>query len=166
MCACSSRLQELFYSTGDLQSIPIHDYRLRIVKVFPEYDIAILESDEDLCNSPFLSETTFNLVIGQHLFYIGYEVAESDATTKALKANNAHIVNILEKEYDPILKVKIIEFEGVAVPGYSGGPVINDNNKVVAIITEAYEIAIPPRSFRINRASSIIGIVDLYCGAT
>jgi S1-C subfamily serine protease len=52
--------------------------------------------------------------------------------------------------------VDFIEFEGQAIPGYSGGPVVDQSGKVIAIIREGWERT-PLRggaSVRVNRAFS------------
>ena len=103
----------------------------------------------------------FNFIPNQHLFYLGYNVKTSNVNHKNIQANNA-IVSSIGKTFDKEIAIDFIEFVGVGLPGYSGGPVINDDGKVIGIMREAWlkqgikggEVQL------INRAFSIFPIVN------
>ena len=110
---------------------------LHLIKYDLDNDIAVLESQTDICKHPLLPDTTFNIVPQQHLFYLGYNILESNSFIKSLQVNNA-FVNAVGKASSGKAVVDFIEFNGVGIPGYSGGPVFNDNGKVIAIMREAW----------------------------
>jgi hypothetical protein len=74
---------KIYTASGGLKTPEIVIHKLKIVRALPQYDLAILESEADLCNRPFTVERSFNIKIRQHLFYLGYKVAASNLTQKS-----------------------------------------------------------------------------------
>jgi S1-C subfamily serine protease len=129
--------KNMFFVSGKLGKNPLVYYKLRIIKLLPKYDLAVLESDEDLCRNPLIAADEFDFSPNQHLFYFGYNYMVSTDSTKALQVNNAFVSSV-GKTFDGETKIDFIEFKGVGIPGYSGGPVLNDQGKVVGIMREAW----------------------------
>ncbi|MDZ4808853.1 MAG: serine protease [Bacteroidota bacterium] len=100
-------------------------------------DIAVLQSQKNICRKPLLPDTAFLIQTRQHLFYIGYDVSKSKPNEKAFQVNNA-VVSAFGKAQSGNTVVNFLEFNGVGIPGYSGGPVFNDEGKVVALMREAW----------------------------
>jgi S1-C subfamily serine protease len=136
-------------------------YELNLVRIDTVNDLALLNSKSEICNEPFVPCDTFNVQPGQHLFYIGYDIASSNSQMKAMKANNAYI-QAVGKYFSSNKLVDFLEFVGVGKPGYSGGPVFNDQGQIVGIMREAwYKKGIKGgNSELINRAISIIPILQ------
>lgn len=128
--------KENFYVSGGLDNKKMIHRKLKLVKFLPEFDLALLESDEDLCNTPFVHEPSFDFTPNQHLFYLGYKVAQSDESIKAIEANQTQ-VSTFGKTFNQSTIIDFIDFKGVGVPGYSGGPIINNDNRVVAIMCQS-----------------------------
>ena len=160
-CAhCISKDHTMYYASGGLKTPDIIMHKLKIIKFLPKYDLALLESDEDLCNRPFEVENKFNITNQQHMFYIGYSTKKSDDSHKVMQANNLQ-VSSYGKTFESGAPVDFIEFVGVGVPGYSGGPVINDSGKIVALMREAWlkKSIRGGDSLLVNRAYSIIPLL-------
>lgn len=154
--------KNLFYVSGSLTSPVLVKHKLKLINLMPEYDLALLQSDNDLCNRPLISEKSFNFIANQHLFYLGYNYTVSNDTLKSLQANNA-IISSVGKTFEGTTIIDFIEFSGVGIPGYSGGPVINDEGKVVGIMREAWlKQGVKGGQVQlINRAFSILPITKL-----
>lgn len=155
--------KNIFYVTGAITNKGLIKQKLKVVKILPEYDLALLESDVDLCTRPFRCETNFDFTPNQHLFYLGYNFKVSNDTIKSIQANNA-IVSSLGKTYHGKTSVDFIEFVGVGIPGYSGGPVINDKGNIVGLMCEAWlrQGIKGGQTVIINRAFSILPILRYH----
>ena len=151
---------EIYYASGGLKDPEIVMHKLKIVKLLPQYDLALLESETDLCNRPFVAEKTFNIHRNQHMFYLGYSTESSSIIQKSIQANNLWVISY-GKTFELDSTVNYIEFNGVGVPGYSGGPVLNDKGRVIAIMREAWfkQSVRGGPSQLMNRAYSILPIL-------
>lgn len=108
-------------------------YRITIKYNLPSYDVAFLERTGG-SQPKSLEFGHFDRVQpGDSIQYIGWDVryknyvfwnAKVLAKGSALMSENCN--------------VDFIEFEGKAIPGYSGGPVFDKSNKVIAMIREAW----------------------------
>ena len=148
--------RDIYYASRELTTNHISKHKLKIKVLLPEFDLVLLESDSDLCNQPFVAEGSFAFYANQHVFYLGYDVLKSSLNSKVLTANQTNITSI-GKTFEGNVAIDFIEFTGVGLPGYSGGPIINDSGKVVAIMREAWlKKGIKSDSAQlINRAFSI-----------
>lgn len=149
-----------FASSASSNPAQMTKHKLKLIKSFPEYDLALLESEDDLCTRPLVGANDFNIVSKQSIFYSGYDVGSSSDKVKFITFNGAHVTSY-GKTFIGSKEIDFIEFIGVGVPGYSGGPVINGENKVFAIMREAWlKQGIKGGSVQlINRAFSIIPII-------
>lgn len=152
--------KNIFYVTGAITHHGLIKQKLKVVKILPAYDLALLQSDVDLCTRPFISENAFHFFPNQHLFYLGYNFTKSNDTVKSIQANNANISS-LGKTFQGKTPVDFIEFVGVGIPGYSGGPVINDQGKIVGIMSQAWlrRGIKGGQTLIVNRAFSILPIL-------
>lgn len=151
----------IYYSSISVNNSPGISHKLKLVKLLPHYDLAILESEEDLCTQPLVCEKYFAFFPNQHLFYYGYNAIRSNDMVKTIQANNAYLSSF-GKTFEGNTVVDFIEFNGLGLPGYSGGPVLNEKGKVVAILREAWlKQGLKGGQIQlINRAYSIIPICN------
>lgn len=152
----------IYYASGGLIPKALVKHKLKLVKLLTGYDLALLESNEDLCTKPLINAKNFDITPNQHLFYIGYSVQSSNASVKYIQPNSAY-VSSFGKTFENNNVINFIEFVGEGLPGYSGAPVINGNGKVIAIIREAWlkqGIKGGPVQL-INRAFSILPIIKI-----
>jgi S1-C subfamily serine protease len=112
-------------------------FKLRIIKYDLDNDLALLESDEIICDEPLKPFPLFDIQPSQHIFYCGYDILASADKVKRIQFNSAY-VNAIGKVQSGKMIVNFIEFVGVGIPGYSGGPVFNDKGEVIAIMREAW----------------------------
>lgn len=154
---CIRKNHAMYYASGGLKTPEIVMHKLRIVKLLPKYDLALLESDEDLCNRPFKAEKIFDIRNQQEMFYCGLNTAKSNDTSKSMQINVLK-VSSYGKTFESGVPVDFIEFVGVGIPGYSGGPVIDFNGKIVALMREAWfkKSVRGGDSILVNRAYSIL----------
>lgn len=148
--------RDIYYASGDLPTSYLSKHKLKIKVFLPEFDLVLLEGDSDLCTRPFEAAKAFAFNPNQHVFYLGYDVSKSSLGKKVIQANQSYISSV-GKTFERNIAIDFIEFIGVGLPGYSGGPVINDSGKVVAIMREAWlKRGIKSDSTQlINRAFSI-----------
>jgi len=135
-------------------------FKLKVIKYDIENDLALLKSDVNICDTPLIPEEKFNILPGKHLFYLGYDILESNFQSKVMQANNAY-VDAVGKFLSGKVNVDFIEFTGVGIPGYSGGPVFNDKGQIVGVMREAWfrqSVKGGPKVL-INRAISIIPLI-------
>ena len=136
-------------------------YELSLISSDSEIDLAVLRSDKDITTKPLRGIKNFNIQPGQHLFYMGYNTQKSTPEIPVYQVDNAFVLATGITKIGNTL-VKFIEFEGVGIPGYSGGPVFNDNGGVVAVMTQAwYRQGVKGgRKILINRAFEISSLVE------
>lgn len=135
---------------------------LEVIGFNADKDIALLKANSEILPSPLKFAKNFDLSLGQHLFYLGYDSGMLDKKPASYKANNAVISTIGTTKIGDSF-ADFIEFKGVGIPGYSGGVVINDDNLVVAIITQGWlqKDLKKGNTVLINRAFSITPILEI-----
>lgn len=135
---------------------------LSLIKDLPESDLAILESEKDLCKFPFRLADSSKLKIGDQIFhlpYFGAGVKEAVAVAGIIQSVGV----ITTKIGDSLIKdAKFIEYAATGgMPGHSGSPVFNFEGKVLAVVGAGWvELPMKPSpGFRMVRAYSIKAIV-------
>ena len=131
---------------------PAMIYRIALRYNLPAYDVAFLvrTAGSQPASLPF---GDFSRVQpGDTVYYAGWDTRSNQFIL--WKAGVTAKGSVLLEEG---AKVDFIEFYGEAIPGYSGGPVIDRNGKVVAMIREGWDrtsLRGGP-SVRVNRAFSV-----------
>lgn len=135
-------------------------FKLKLIKYDIENDLALLESDFTICNKPLVPDQNFTIQPGEHIFYLGYDTMKSNAQVTTIQANGAN-VEAIGRFLSGKVMVDYIEFVGVGIPGYSGGPVFNDKGQVIAIMREAwYRKGVKSKNeILLNRAFSIVPLL-------
>ena len=127
-------------------------FKIRVTYNLPSYDIAFLERTGGAQPTSLDFGDFSRVQPGDIIFYIGWDVPQNNYLIRQATVSAKGSVLLEEGA-----KVDFIEFEGEAIPGYSGGPVLDNAGKVVAIIREGWtrtSLKGGP-SVRINRAFSI-----------
>jgi len=127
-------------------------YRIRLKYNLPNYDVAFLERTAGE-QQEFLEFGEFNRIQpGDTIYYIGWNMI-----INAYKINKAIVLAKGSSFMESDVKVDFLEFEGEAIPGYSGGPVLDCGGKVIAMIREAWSKKgiKGGKVIKINRAFSI-----------
>lgn len=111
------------------------DYKYRISAKYklPNYDLAYLERTAGT-QIESLEFGDFNKIqAGDKILYIAWDKLKNAffVDFAIVSATGSALINFQNK-------VDFIEFEGAAIPGYSGGPVFNMDGKVIAMIREAW----------------------------
>ena len=142
---------DAFYVRGNRALAP-NFKKLRILMIDTVYDFAILRSKDSITVDYFKLALRSNVCTGDFVFYIGFDTAMTIKTgIPALVVRCSHITKV-DSFWNGKKLVKLFEFLGDGVPGYSGGPVINSDGQIVGfmkayrkengqIIDVAYNIA-------------------------
>jgi len=153
---------DISYSVATLEGSTRPPFKdLKIIKIDTDYDIALLESPVRISDTVTTPDFIFDVKVADHLFYMGFDTASSRDRTLAFKVNSAFVSKADSMKINK-KNVRYFEFEGIALHGYSGGPVFNDKGQVIGLIKGMYK----KNGKVINRAYSIIpilkGIPHLY----
>jgi S1-C subfamily serine protease len=106
--------------------------KLTLAQPFREADISVFTLDSCLSAQPLLLGRFSKIRPGDSIFYFGWQSEQS-----AIQIDKSVVLTTgvtLERE----AVVPFLEFETVGRPGYSGGPVLNSDGKLVAIISEGW----------------------------
>jgi len=117
----------------------------------PKFDLSVFSFDKSIKIKPLKFGDFRRIRPGDTVVYIGWDKAISKMKPNSVKVYSVGSCNNKETIVD------FLEFYGVGMPGYSGGPVFNIEGKVVAIMREAWtkKGIKGGKSFLINRAFSI-----------
>jgi S1-C subfamily serine protease len=110
---------------------------IKLAYQLPEYDLAVFDvvqgcKDCVTCKHPFEFGDGKKVRPGDKLFYLGWTPAQG-----TVQANIAE-VQATGSAANGKTTIDFFEFNGVGLPGYSGGPVITTDGKVVGVMREAW----------------------------
>jgi len=139
---------------------------LRLKYVLPKYDLAVLTTDVSIPGEPFKVGDFKRIRPGDRVFYVGF-----DQRIRGVQINTA-IVSAVGAALNDGITVDFLEFEGVGIPGYSGGAVLNENGELIAVMREAWvkrgvkggEAGLINRAFSMEMLSVLDG--QVYLGVT
>ena len=113
-------------------------FRISPKYMLPNYDLAVFTASPHI-ECPRTRVGDFKKMRpGDFIIYLGFDSRQSDQYKKATGVNISQITAVGSALNDNGVIVDFLEFPGVAIPGYSGGPVFNKEGEVVAIIREAW----------------------------
>lgn len=101
-------------------------------KVLPKHDLSILHIDSTNNLKPLKFGDIKRIRPGDPIGYIGW-----NTNTKTLHGS-VSVVSAIGVALNDGVSVDFIEFTGEGRPGYSGGPILNDKQEVVALMREAW----------------------------
>jgi S1-C subfamily serine protease len=112
-------------------------YNLKFKYMLPKYDLAVFSPSPEIKTPPFKAGDFKKLRPGDTIFYSGYDESKSTPSCSMTVINSSQIAAVGCAMNDDVV-VDFLEFQGVGMPGYSGGPVFNSDGEVVAIMREAW----------------------------
>lgn len=126
-------------------------YRIRTKFKINCLDVAYMERTSGE-NKVFLDFGNFDKVQpGDSIYYIGYDKRNNKYGIWSAIVESKGLTYVNEN-----CSVDFIEYKGEAIPGYSGGPVFNEEGKIIAIVAEGWNtVGIRGDKKYINRAFSI-----------
>src|SRR5690606_2471096 len=110
------------------------DYKAKIVYKSYERDIAILKLDTMLVNSPIPLPELFKFNNNESLALAGYDRSASQINnTFTVSVSAVNLSGYHEEKHCYDVR-KLLEFYGIAQPGYSGGPLLKWDGEVYAML--------------------------------
>jgi S1-C subfamily serine protease len=103
----------------------------------PRYDLAVFEPTQPIPGKPMTIADFKKMRPGDKLFYYGLDSRFSTPEMPAGRMNDG-MVSAIGSALNEGNTIDFLEFEGVGIPGYSGGPVFTENGDLVAIMREAW----------------------------
>jgi S1-C subfamily serine protease len=119
---------------GDYFYIPYNSeiiYPLTIKKIDKVNDKALLTTTETISNNPLKYLNIPEIKIGDSIFYIGAKIIDTAYYFDVSKIFEIEKVEIPEFS----IFTTTMNFEGNAIKGFSGGPVLNRSGEVIGVIT-------------------------------
>lgn len=120
--------------------------KFSIIKIFPEYDLAILKAEEKIVDTSLLAAKKIDLQKGRIITQIGLDTSRSQGLHKVVTAYGTRLEGQEIIDYKGS-KVSVITFYSEARPGYSGGPIFNMNGEIIAF-TARYASKVPAEDGR------------------
>jgi S1-C subfamily serine protease len=133
-------------------------YSLKLIKIYRESDIAILKTEVEVCASGLKVSKTIPSV-GDTIGYIGYSIKTSTKTTADMIMEQSILYSV-GKTQSQVGIVDFIEFQGKGQPGFSGGPIFNQQNEVIGIMETATYWSIGNLKSLMNRGYLFSSITD------
>jgi S1-C subfamily serine protease len=110
---------------------------LKLRFIAPRYDLAVFQPESDIPGTPAKIGDFKKVRPNDVIYYYGFDVGSSTLHLPAGKMNMATVSATGSVLNDGAI-VDFIEFEGQGMPGYSGGPVFDENGDLIAIMREAW----------------------------
>ena len=110
--------------------------KLRLKYRLPKYDLAVLTPDPPIAGEPLVIGDFKKIRPGDQIVYVGYD--QQASTNGVMSLIHAATVSATGSVMNDGKVVDFLEFPGLAVPGYSGGAVLNYKGELVAVIREAW----------------------------
>ncbi len=127
---------------GHIRRVP-----LRVIAIFPQKDLALLEALDDLPGDPLPLSASYP-GLATDLFAIGFPAAADPQGLSAWSQDDDEtffLPSVLKGYVSRILMNRWfssqLQHQTPIIPGYSGGPLINDNGVVVAISSSIHKEA-------------------------
>lgn len=111
---------------------------LRLGYVVSRYDLAMFKVDGDIPGQPMAIGDFKKIRPGDKIHYYGYDQRFTDSVKKLGGMMNEGIVTATGSALNDGIIIDFLEFSGVGIPGYSGGPVFNERGELVAVMREAW----------------------------
>jgi S1-C subfamily serine protease len=105
-------------------------FPIKLYDSLPNFDIAIYKANTKITYRPLPLGNFNDTNIGDTIFYLGYDADKQSHVVSSARVSKIDSINVNGSE------VKRIFFEGTAIPGYSGGPILNSNGDVIALIDQ------------------------------
>jgi S1-C subfamily serine protease len=137
--------------------------KLTLKYILPRFDLAVFSPTPEIKGQPIKLGDAKKARPGDKIIYIGYDQRRSSTTNVVSEINTATVTATGSAMNEGGI-VDFLEFNGVGIPGYSGGPVFNANGELVAVMREAWTkkgVKGGPEIL-INRAftTEILGVLD------
>ena len=134
--------EKVFHQTNLVFLSFTNRYALKLKYMLPKYDLAVFSPSPKITTAPFSAGDFKKLRPGETIFYIGFDVRKSNPSNSMNMINKSWIAAtgcaLNDGEMKDAVIVDFLEFPGVGISGYSGGPVCNKDGEVVAILKEAW----------------------------
>jgi S1-C subfamily serine protease len=105
---------------------------LRLKYILPRYDLAVFSAAPEIEGEAFKIGDFKRIRPGDQIVYCGW-----DSRTNSIMVNLGVITAMGSAMNDGRI-IEFLEFEGIGIPGYSGGAVFNHRGELVAIMREAW----------------------------
>lgn len=137
------------------QGLPLR--RLKFGYLTRRYDLAMFTADGEIPGEPMTIGDFKKIRPGDRIHYYGFDTRFSVAVKMPGGLMNDATVRATGSALDGGVIEDFLEFEGVGIPGYSGGPVFNDKGELVAMMREAWNSqgVKGGATFLVNRAFSL-----------
>lgn len=110
---------------------------LRFKYFLPRFDLAVFTVAPAIEGEPMVVGDFKKMRPADKISYYGFDTRYGTPENPAAKMNGG-TVSAIGSALNEGVTIDFLEFEGVGIPGYSGGPVFNEKGELVAIMREAW----------------------------
>src|SRR5580704_10384969 len=108
---------------------------LKFKYFLPRYDLAVFSLSETVEGEPMVVGDFKKMRPGDKIYYYGFD-SRFGTPQVPTAMMNVGIISATGSALNEGTTIDFLEFEGVGIPGYSGGPVFNERGELVAIMRE------------------------------
>jgi S1-C subfamily serine protease len=123
----------LFYSAQSFKM----PRALKFKYFLPRFDLAVFTMSPTVEGEPMVVGDFKKMRPGDKIYYYGLDTRYGSKDIPAARMNEGSI-SAIGSALNEGVTIDFLEFEGVGIPGYSGGPVFNKNGELVAVMREAW----------------------------